>query len=122
MAIYAVGDVQGCHAELVQLLETISFDPAIDRSGWLALGEPRAGSLAVLRLVKSWAAADYRAWQPYLHLLAVGKIGGTACTDTLDEILNAPDRDELLLWLRNQKLPCHAQDGYVWSMPDCCRK
>lgn len=115
MAIYAVGDVQGCHVELVQLLDQISFDQATDKL-WLVgdLVNRGPGSLEVLRLVRSLGDSAITVLGNHdLHLLAVAE--GTAelnRNDTLDEILNAPDRDELLHWLRNQRL-LHAQDGYV---------
>lgn len=115
MAIYAVGDVQGCHAELVQLLDQIRFDPAADKL-WLVgdLVNRGPGSLEVLRLVKSLGDSAITVLGNHdLHLLAVAE--GAAelnRNDTLDEILDAPDRDELLHWLRNQRL-LYAQDGYV---------
>ena len=115
MAIYAVGDIQGCHAELVQLLDRINFDPVADQL-WLVgdLVNRGPGSLEVLRLVKSLGDSAITVLGNHdLHLLAVAE--GAAelhRTDTLDEILEAPDRDELLHWLRNQRL-LHAQDGFV---------
>ena len=115
MAIYAVGDVQGCHAELARLLEDIRFDVAEDKL-WLVGDLVNRGpdSLEVLRLVKSLGDSAITVLGNHdLHLLAVAE--GTAelnRNDTLDEILNAPDRDELLHWLRNQRL-LYAQDGYV---------
>lgn len=115
MAIYAVGDVQGCHAELVQLLDRIGFDPSADRL-WLVgdLVNRGPGSLEVLRLVKSLGDSAITVLGNHdLHLLAVSEgVAKLNRNDTLDEILGAPDRDELLLWLRNQRL-LHAQDGYV---------
>jgi bis(5'-nucleosyl)-tetraphosphatase (symmetrical) len=115
MAIYAVGDVQGCHAELVQLLDRIGFDQAADRL-WLVgdLVNRGPGSLEVLRLVKSLGDSAITVLGNHdLHLLAVAE--GAAelnRNDTLDQILAAPDRDELLHWLRHRRL-LHVQDGYV---------
>lgn len=115
MAVYAVGDIQGCYAELQQLLEQIRFDPAEDRL-WLVGDLVNRGpdSLQVLRLVKSLGSSAITVLGNHdLHLLAVSE--GTAelhRTDTLDEVLNAPDREELLTWLRQQRL-LHAEGDYV---------
>ena len=115
MAIYAVGDVQGCHAELVLLLDKIAFDPEADKL-WLVgdLVNRGPGSLDVLRLVKSLGDSAITVLGNHdLHLLAVTEgVAELNRHDTLDEILNAPDRNELLHWLRNQRL-LHAQDGFV---------
>ena len=115
MSTYAVGDIQGCYTELQQLLEKIHFDPAQDHL-WLVgdLVNRGPGSLEVLRLLKSLNERAITVLGNHdLHLLAVAE--GTSQlnrNDTLDEILHAPDRDELLHWLRNQRL-LHVQDGYV---------
>ena len=115
MSTYAVGDIQGCYTELQQLLEQVRFEPAQDKL-WLVgdLVNRGADSLAVLRLVKSLGDSAITVLGNHdLHLLAVAE--GAAemnRNDTLDEILDAPDRDELLCWLRNQRL-LYAQDGYV---------
>ena len=115
MAIYAVGDVQGCYAELARLLEDIRFDPAADKL-WLVgdLVNRGPGSLEVLRYIKSLGDSAITVLGNHdLHLLAVAEgVAEQHRTDTLDTILNAPDRDELLHWLRNQRL-LYAQDGYV---------
>jgi bis(5'-nucleosyl)-tetraphosphatase (symmetrical) len=115
MAIYAVGDIQGCHAELVQLLDRTKFDQATDQL-WLVgdLVNRGPGSLGVLRLVKSLGDSAITVLGNHdLHLLAVAEDKSELNrNDTLDEILAAPDRDELLFWLRNQRL-LHAQDGFV---------
>jgi bis(5'-nucleosyl)-tetraphosphatase (symmetrical) len=107
MAIYAVGDIQGCYTELVQLLEKIRFDPQLDRL-WLVGDLVNRGpdSLQVLRLVKSMGSSAITVLGNHdLHLLAVAYgTGRLHRGDTLDEILNAPDREELLTWLRNQRL------------------
>lgn len=115
MAIYAVGDVQGCHTELVQLLEKIQFDTTIDQL-WLVGDLVNRGpdSLQVLRLVKSLGSSAITVLGNHdLHLLAVAEgVAELHHSDTLDEILQAPDRDELLFWLRNQKL-LHAENDFV---------
>jgi len=107
MAIYAVGDIQGCHAELVRLLDEIRFDPAADQL-WLVgdLVNRGPGSLEVLRLVKSLGTSAITVLGNHdLHLLAVAEgVADLSRNDTLDGILNAPDRDEILRWLRNQRL------------------
>lgn len=115
MATYAVGDIQGCGVELQQLLEQIRFDPAQDKL-WLVGDLVNRGpdSLRVLRFIKSLGDSAITVLGNHdLHLLAVAK--GAAelhRTDTLDEVLKAPDRDELLDWLRQQRL-FHAENGYV---------
>ena len=115
MAIYAIGDIQGCYAELQQLLEQIRFDPAQDKL-WLVGDLVNRGpdSLRVLRLVKSLGDNVVTVLGNHdLHLLAVAE--GAAelhRTDTLDEVLSAPDRDELLTWLRQQRL-LHTEGDYV---------
>jgi bis(5'-nucleosyl)-tetraphosphatase (symmetrical) len=117
MPIYAIGDVQGCYAPLQQLLARLRFDPARDRlwfTGDLVNRGPQ--SLEVLRFVKGLGDRAVSVLGNHdLHLLAVA--AGTARPgkrDTLDEILHAPDRDELLSWLRLRPLLHHDADlGYT---------
>src|ERR1700693_6147552 len=107
MAIYAIGDVQGCYAELGQLLDQITFDQAPDKLRLVGdLVNRGPDSLAVLRLVKSLGDSAITVLGNHdLHLLAVAEgVAELSRNDTLNEILNAPDRDELLYWLRNQRL------------------
>lgn len=115
MAIYAVGDIQGCYEELQKLLARINFDPAQDQL-WLVgdLVNRGPGSLEVLRLVRSLGDSAITVLGNHdLHLLAVAEgIGKLHNGDTLDSILNAPDRDGLLHWLRHQRL-LHVADGHV---------
>ncbi len=113
MAIYAVGDIQGCYDEFQQLLEQIGFDPAKDRL-WLVgdLVNRGPGSLQVLRFVRSLGDSAITVLGNHdLHLVAVDAgIGQLHHTDTLDEVLTAPDCDELLHWLRCQRL-AYLEDG-----------
>ena len=115
MALHAVGDVQGCHAELERLLDEIRFDASSDRlllTGDLVNRGPR--SLATLRLVKSLGTAATTVLGNHdLHLLAVAYgVSRTKRKDTFHDVLDAPDRDELLDWLRRQPL-CHREGRYT---------
>lgn len=107
MSTYAVGDVQGCAEELRRLIDTICFDTAADTL-WLVgdLVNRGPASLTVLRLLKSLGERCVAVLGNHdLHLLAVAE--GHARLrpdDTLDEVLAAPDRDELLAWLRRRPL------------------
>ncbi len=115
MATYAVGDIQGCGAELEQLLQEIGFDPARDRV-WLVGDLVNRGpdSLRVLRLVRSLGDSAVTVLGNHdLHLLAVAEgVAEQHRTDTLHEVLSAPDCAELLAWLRQQRL-FHAEGGHV---------
>jgi bis(5'-nucleosyl)-tetraphosphatase (symmetrical) len=107
MSLYAIGDVQGCHAELCQLLELIGFSPGSDRL-WLVgdLVNRGPGSLAVLREVKALGAAAVTVLGNHdFHLLTVAAGHARAHKrDTIAPILEAPDRDELLAWVRSWPL------------------
>ena len=115
MATYAVGDIQGCGTEFRQLLEQMRFDPSADRL-WLVGDLVNRGpdSLDVLRLVKSLGDAAITVLGNHdLHLLAVAEgVAKLSRSDTLDEVLSAPDRDELMAWLRAQRL-MHAEGNLV---------
>jgi bis(5'-nucleosyl)-tetraphosphatase (symmetrical) len=107
MATWAIGDIQGCHTTLRRLLERLRFDGGDDRL-WLVgdLVNRGPGSLAVLRWARALGdRATVVLGNHDLHLLARG-LGAAAAkpTDTLDEVLAAPDRDELLGWLRERPL------------------
>jgi bis(5'-nucleosyl)-tetraphosphatase (symmetrical) len=111
MSIYAVGDIQGCCDEFEALLTQLRFDPARDRlwlTGDLVNRGPR--SLDVLRKVKDLGPAAITVLGNHdLHLLAAVLTPGEQLkpSDTLGEIFEAPDRDELLDWLRSQPLLHH---------------
>lgn len=115
MAIYAIGDIQGCYTELVTLLEKICFNPTMDRL-WLVgdLVNRGPNSLHVLRLIKSLGDSAITVLGNHdLHLLAVAEgITRAHRCDTFHDILAAPDRDELLSWLRIQRL-LYVEDNFV---------
>ena len=107
MATYAIGDIQGCYSALMKMLDLIDFDPGCDRL-WLVGDIVNRGpqSLETLRFVKQAGDAVITVLGNHdLHLLMVDA-GIARCNtgDTIQSILNAPDRDELLHWLRHQRL------------------
>jgi len=100
MATYVIGDLQGCYEELLDLLELINFSKEAD-SLWFTGDLVNRGpqSLQCLRFVKENNFISVLGNHD-LHLLAVGaKQAKLRHKDTLDEILRAPDRDDLLDWL-----------------------
>lgn len=107
MAVYAVGDLQGCLEPLKCLLEHVRFDPARDRL-WLVGDLVNRGphSLETLRYLYSIRESVVCVLGNHdLHLLAAShKIDRLKKADTLGEILQAPDCDVLLDWVRRQKL------------------
>ena len=113
MSTFAIGDLQGCFDELMDLLEEVRFDPAADRlwfTGDLVNRGPQ--SLACLRFV--WDLGDIAVTvlgNHELHLLAIGngQPQYMHAGDTLDEILEADDCAEMLDWLRG--LPLIHRDG-----------
>jgi bis(5'-nucleosyl)-tetraphosphatase (symmetrical) len=111
MARWAIGDIQGCCAELDELLVRIRFNADRDQlwfTGDLVNRGPQ--SLGALRRVRDLAAnAIVVLGNHDLHLLAVALQGDRKArrSDTLDEILAAPDRDALLAWLIAQPLAHH---------------
>jgi len=119
MATYAIGDIQGCCDEFEALLELIRFDPGADHL-WLVGDLVNRGprSLDVLRLVRGLGAAAVTVLGNHdLHLLAAayGPAEKLKPQDTLGEIFAAPDRDELLDWLRHRPL-LHHDDRLGYTM------
>lgn len=115
MTIYAVGDLQGCLSPLLRLLEQVNFNPTVDQL-WAAGDIVNRGpeSLQTLRFVKNLGEAFRMVLGNHdLHLLATAAgFRAPNPKDTLDDILKAPDRDELLNWLRQQPLLISAH-GYA---------
>ncbi len=107
MTIYAIGDVQGCFDDLKRLLDVIKFDKNIDQL-WFAGDLVNRGpkSLETLRFVKALGKSAQTVLGNHdLHLLATAyKHRTPRKKDSLTDVLQAPDRDELLHWLRHQPL------------------
>jgi bis(5'-nucleosyl)-tetraphosphatase (symmetrical) len=107
MALYLIGDVQGCDGALGRLLDTVGFSPSRDRLVVLGdLVNRGPDSLAaVRRLMALGSSAQTLLGNHDLHLLAVSQgVRPPHRSDTLDGILDAPDRPALLDWLRQRPL------------------
>ncbi|MCK9283058.1 MAG: symmetrical bis(5'-nucleosyl)-tetraphosphatase [Rhodocyclaceae bacterium] len=115
MATYAIGDIQGCYQALVQLLQRIDFDAVRDRL-WLVGDLVNRGpqSLEVLRFVMGLGERAVVVLGNHdLHLVMQAEGHGRASTeDTLASVLAAPDRAELLAWLRSRPL-FHAEGEHA---------
>ncbi len=115
MATYAIGDIQGCQGALDALLGEIGFSASRDRLwfvGDLVNRGPR--SVDVLRFVKGLGEAAVTVLGNHdLHLVMLAEgYSRPHAEDTLAQVLEAPDRDELLAWLRRQPL-FHSEDDYA---------
>lgn len=115
MTHYAVGDIQGCFEALVELLVKIQFDP--DQDCLISVGDfvnrgPQ--SLETLRFCKNLGNSFATVLGNHeLHLLAIAHgIRSPTPKDTLNPILEASDKDELLGWLQHQPLLLNVK-GYT---------
>lgn len=107
MALYAIGDVQGCYDSLRQLLETIHFDPRRDRlwfTGDLVNRGPQSAD--VIRYVAGLGDRAVTVLGNHeLHLLAIAAGCASASQeDTFDDILLAKDSEYLLSWITGLRL------------------
>jgi len=129
MTRYAVGDLQGCYDELRAVLDQVRFDPAQDEL-WVVGDLVNRGpkSLQTLRYIHSLgSAAKVVLGNHDLHLLAVASGAHKhKRKDSFDDVLAAPDRDELLAWLQHCPLlvqepslnlvMAHAGIPPIWSV------
>ena len=114
MALYAIGDLQGCYDPFRRLLDAVDFDPAKDTI-WLTGDLVNRGpkSLKTLRFVKSLGDSAITVLGNHdLHLLALsqGAFPLSGKFDTLTKTLRAPDIDELVEWLRHRPLAHYRED------------
>ncbi|UST54966.1 symmetrical bis(5'-nucleosyl)-tetraphosphatase [Comamonadaceae bacterium OTU4NAUVB1] len=114
MALYLIGDVQGCDDALGRLLDRIDFSASRDTLVLLGdLVNRGPASAAVLRRVQRLGASARSLLGNHdLHLLGVAHGARRAGRkDTIDDILDAPDRAALLDWLRHQRMALHQAIG-----------
>ncbi len=113
--LHLIGDVQGCDDALARLLAEIGFSPSTGRIVVLGdLVNRGPASLAVLRRLRGFGdAATCLLGNHDLHLLAVAHgVRGLKRGDTVDDILDAPDRSAWLDWLRRRPL-AHSEAGWL---------
>ena len=111
MAVYLIGDVQGCDEALGRLLHTLDFSPSRDTLYLLGdLVNRGPDSLAVLRRLQALqGSARCLLGNHDLHALAVAAgVRRPSRMDTLDALLHATDREPLLAWLRQQAMALQA--------------
>ena len=129
MANYLIGDVQGCDEALARLLQHIGFSASRDTLYLLGdLVNRGPDSVGVLRrLMALQGSAHCVLGNHDLHALAVANgLRQSSRLDTLQALLQAPDREPLLAWLRQQDLALHAHGVLMvhagvlpqWSVAD----
>lgn len=129
MATYVIGDIQGCYDAFLRLLDKAAFDPGCDRL-WLTGDLVNRGpdNLSTLRFIKDLGEQAVTVLGNHdLHLLGVdAEARKPGKKDTLRDVLDAPDREELLDWLRHQPLIyregpyvlSHAGIPHIWSVAE----
>jgi len=115
MAIYAVGDIQGCYSVLQRLLERIAFDPATDRlwavGDLVNRGPESVQTLRFLSDLGDAATVVLGNHDLYLLMVAAGH-KRLDDDDTLFQVLEAPDCDALLAWVASRPL-MHVEGDYA---------
>ncbi len=107
MALYLVGDIQGCDEALERLLTQIAFSPSRDTLYVLGDMVNRGpDNVGVLRRLMGYGSSAHCVLGNHdLHLLAVSQgVRPLHRQDTVQDILQSPDRVALLDWLRQQHM------------------
>ena len=108
--IYLIGDLQGCCGALQRMLDVVGFSPSRDRAVVLGdLVNRGPDSLGTLRLLRSLdSAVSCLLGTHDLHFLAVSQgVRPAHRNDTLAAILESPQRDEWVDWVRHRSLALH---------------
>lgn len=116
LSTYIIGDLHGCCNALEKLLDKIKFDAANDRLWFVGdLVNRGPASLATLRLVKNLgSSATVVLGNHDIHFLAVYYgIRNSGAKDTLQDILDAPDVDALVQWLRTRPFLHHDKEQHT---------
>ncbi len=119
MAIYAIGDIQGCFDQLQHLLDVIEFNPSEDQLWFVGdLVNRGPKNVQTLRFVKDLGDNAISVLGNHdLHLLAIAyghrKIHPEK--DTYQDIVTAPDYEELINWLRHRPI-LHRDDNNGFTM------
>jgi bis(5'-nucleosyl)-tetraphosphatase (symmetrical) len=107
--------VQGCYEPLARLVDSLGFDPAVDRlwfTGDLVNRGPHSAE-CVRYVMELGEAAVTVLGNHDLHLLCVAEgMERARKRDTLEDILEAPDREPILAWIRQRPM-LHVEGGYV---------
>jgi bis(5'-nucleosyl)-tetraphosphatase (symmetrical) len=118
MAVYAIGDIQGCFSELEQLLDKINFNAAQDQLWFVGdLVNRGPQSLETIQYIRTLGnAAKCVLGNHDIHLIAC-HAGVQSCKpkSSLNPILQHPQADEIVNWLRFQPL-LHHDSKLNWSM------
>jgi len=114
--IYAVGDIQGCAPSLKALVKKIPKKSNMIFLGDLVnRGPDSLGTLRQLKSLQESGRAECILGNHDLHLLAIDAgLRNTKGLDTVDAILKAPDRKELIHWIRNR--PMALSNGKVLTV------
>ena len=115
MPTYAIGDIQGCNTQLIALIDKIHAVAPDARLLFLGdlvnRGPESLQTLRMIRAMQQEGKAESVLGNHDLHLLAMAQgIQKPNKSDTIGDILDAPDRDELLSWLRHRPMAMFEQN------------
>ena len=103
MAVWAIGDIQGCFDSFQELMKKINFDPEVDTL-WVAGDLVNRGDKSLETLNYLYAIKDSIKVILGNHDIALiaAYAGVKKSNATIQPILDAPNASELIHWLRHQ--------------------